>query len=121
MKTARVWIFHFAVLSLLLVLAACGSAGPTPGPGANVPGISVAITDGDCLSVEINRNEQITWTNEDSIDHSLWIEYPDGKTLADLGVLQPGDSASLTFPQAGTYPYFCASVSGTPGTITVRP
>lgn len=118
--TLRARILLFSLLAAL-VLAACGSAAPTREPGATVPGIGVAITGSDCPAVEINRNDQVTWTNEDSIDHSLWIEYPDGETLADLGVLQPGDSASLTFSQAGTYPYFCAADSGAAGTITVLP
>lgn len=121
MKIAYAWVLRFVVVSLLVVLSACGSADPTTEPGAAVPGISIAITGSDCPSVEINLNEQVTWTNEDSVEHILRVEYPDGEKLVDLGVLQPGDWASVTFPQAGTYPYFCTADSGAGGTITVRP
>jgi hypothetical protein len=106
----------------LLGLAACGSIQDTPPPGGNVPGISVLITNDTCPLIEINLNDQVTWTNGNSVDHPIRVEYPDtGEVLADLGTLQPGESASLTFNQAGEYPYICSTGESMTGSITVLP
>jgi len=120
-KISRILIFSLAVLLALAALAACGSAEETPVPGGTVPGITLSITGSTCPSVEISLNDQITWTNEDAVEHQIRVEYPDGKLLANLGVLQPGDSASLTFRQAGSFPYTCSGDQTYTGTITVQP
>jgi plastocyanin len=49
------------------------------------------------------------------------VEYPDGELMIDLGSLKPGDSASVTFPEAGTYLYTCSTDQAITGTITVLP
>jgi hypothetical protein len=120
-KISRISIFSLAVLLALVALAGCSSTDGTPAPGAPVPGISVSITDNTCPSVEISLNDQVTWTNEDTVEHPLRVEYPDGELLIDLGALQPGDSASLTFTQAGSFPYTCSTDQVSIGTITVQP
>ena len=120
-KSLRILIFCLAVLLALGALVACGTAAELPAPGVNVPGISVSITDSTCPSVEISTNDQITWTNEDTVEHYIRVEYPDVETLVDLGVLQPGESASITFPQAGTFSYTCSREQPYTSTITVQP
>ena len=120
-KISRFLIFNLTILLTLAALAACGSAEETTAPGATVPGISVSITNSTCPSVEIKLKDQITWTNKDTVEHLIRVEYPDGKSLADLGVLKPGDSASLTFYQSGSFSYQCSGDPATSGTITVQP
>lgn len=120
-KISRSWIISFAVLLALAALAACGSAEETPVPGGTVLGISVSITSSTCPAIEIGVNEQVTWINGDEVEHAIRINYPDGEKLADLGVLQPGDSASFTFPQAGSFPYTCSGDQAFTGTVTVQP
>jgi hypothetical protein len=106
----------------LLGLAACGSIQDTPPPGGNVPGTSVSITGATCPMIEINLDDQVTWTNDDTVEHPIRVEYPDtGEVLIDLGTLQPGESASLTFNQAGEYPYICSTGESMTGSITVLP
>jgi hypothetical protein len=99
----KTWLSFTFSLAILLALAACGTAEATQPPGGNVPGISLSITGSACPGVEIRANEQITWTNADTVDHPIRVEFEDGETFIDLGVLQPGDSASVTFPEAGSY------------------
>lgn len=120
-RIARILIFSLAVLAALPALVACGTPKETPVPGATTPGISLSITDSTCPSVEINLEDQVTWTNQDTVEHQIRVEYPDGEVLADLGVLQPGDSASLTFSQAGSFSYACSGDEAPAGTITVQP
>ena len=120
-KISRILIFSLAALLTLAVLAACGSAEETPPPGATVPGISISITNNTCPGVEISLNDQITWTNDDTVEHQIRVEYPDGEKLVDLGVLQPGDSASFTFTQAGSFSYTCSEDQAYAATINVQP
>jgi plastocyanin len=120
-KISHIFIFSLAFLLAFAALAACGSAEKTPAPGATIPGISISIKGSTCPSVQINHNDQITWTNEDTVEHPIRVEYSDGNPLADLGVLKPGDSASLTFPQAGSFRYTCSGGQESTGTITVQP
>ncbi|RPI81122.1 MAG: hypothetical protein EHM41_21290 [Chloroflexi bacterium] len=120
-KLTRFLFLSLAVLLITTALTACSSAGETPVSGSTVPGISVSITDSVCPSIEISVNDQVTWANEDSVEHPFRVEYSDGETMIDLGVLQPGDSASVTFPQAGNFSYFCSIDPESTGTVTVQP
>lgn len=108
-------------LIVLLALAACGSNGDDQTPGVNTPGISVSITDSTCPSVQISPNDTITWVNEDSVEHPITVAYPDGETMVDLGAVQPGESAAVTFPAEGSYAYTCTEDLTAGGTISVTP
>lgn len=119
-KLTRILFLSLVVLLIISTLTACSSAGETPASGSTVPGISVSITNSICPSIEISVNDQVTWANEDSIEHPLRVEYSDGQTMIDLGVLQPGDSASVTFPDAGNFSYLCSIDPESTGTITVE-
>jgi plastocyanin len=120
-KISRSLMFSLAVLLALAALVACGSAEETPAPGGTVSGVSVSITGSICPSVEINRDDQVTWTNQDTAEHRIRIEYEDGEPMVDLSELQPGDTASVTFPQAGSFTYTCSEDQGSTGVITVQP
>ena len=120
-KILRILIFSLTFLLALLALVACGSKGNTPAPNMTVPGISVSITNSTCPSIEINLNDQITWINKDKGEHEIRVKYPDEESLVDLGLMQPGDSTSLTFPQAGSFTYTCSVDRASTGTITVLP
>ncbi len=54
------------------------------------------------------KGKQITWINEDSAFHSVTSGSYDVPTdLFDSGYLDPFESYTLTFDEAGTYDYFC--------------
>ena len=56
----------------------------------------------------IEKGKQVTWVNEDSAFHSITSGYYDTPTdLFDSGHLDPFESYTLTFDEAGTYDYFC--------------
>ncbi len=58
--------------------------------------------------VVIEKGKQVTWVNEDSAFHSITSGYYDAPTdLFDSGHLDPFESYTLTFDEAGTYDYFC--------------
>ncbi len=54
------------------------------------------------------KGKQITWVNEDSAFHSVTSGFYDAPTeFFDSGYLDPFESYTLTFDEAGTYDYFC--------------
>ena len=56
----------------------------------------------------IEKGKQVTWVNEDSAFHSITSGYYGAPTdLFDSGHLDPFESYTLTFDEAGTYDYFC--------------
>ena len=58
--------------------------------------------------IVINIGEQVTWVNEDSAFHSVTSGFYDAPTdLFDSGYMDPFESYTLTFDEAGTYDYFC--------------
>jgi len=120
-RISRIFILSLAVLLALEALSACGAAEMTPVPGADVPGISVDITDEVCPGIEIKVNDQITWVNQDQSEHLILVSYPDGTKYFESGALQPGDSLSLTFTDAGSFSYTCSADQALSGTISVTP
>lgn len=74
-------------------------------------------------SITIKVDDTVTWTNEDSADHTVnssphpvHTDYPP----LNLGVIKPGESKSLAFPKAGTYKYHDHLNTSLFGTITVQ-
>ena len=58
--------------------------------------------------VTISAGESVTWVNEDSAFHSVTSGFYDTPIdLFDSGHMDPFDSYTLTFDEAGTYDYFC--------------
>jgi hypothetical protein len=55
-------------------------------------------------SVTVREGDTVTWSNSDEAPHTATAD--DGSF--DTGVMDPGQSASVTFQNAGTYTYFCA-------------
>ena len=102
----------------LLLLAGCQSADPTPGP--SVPGITLEITADTCPNAVVAPNQQVTWENQDSQDHTVLDVTGNGSVLYDADVLHAGDSFSYTFINPGTYEYTCSADGNVKGQITVE-
>lgn len=66
--------------------------------------------------VTIAAGQSITWTNNGSQAHSATA---DNAGAFDTGLVQPGDSKSVTFATAGTFTYHCTPHPWMKGTITV--
>ena len=60
--------------------------------------------------------ETITWTNEDSVAHTVTLD----NHACDTGNIGQGKSASLVFDAAGTYPYHCSIHPNMTGKITIQ-
>ena len=66
--------------------------------------------------ITISVGDAITWTNEDPVGHTVTARDDSFKT----GMFFPGDSATVTFATAGTFPYFCSTHPEMVGTVVVE-
>ena len=66
--------------------------------------------------VTISVGETFTWTNEDSVTHTVAADNGEFES----GEFESGDSFSFTFDQAGSYPYHCTIHPDMTGTVTVQ-
>jgi len=108
---------------LVLALAACGASGgstpPTEAPvnaggGGSGPCSVVSATgevagtiQGNAFApspVALTTGQTVTFTNEDSVSHTVTLD--DGS--CDTGPITGGATAGLTFSEAGSYPFHCA-------------
>jgi plastocyanin len=67
--------------------------------------------------ITVKQGEKITWTNTDSVAHTVTAEK--GATF-DSGTLDVGSSFSFTPKKAGTIDYVCQIHPNQKGTITVQ-
>ena len=65
-------------------------------------------------TVEVAVGDTVTWTNEDSVDHTVTAE--GGAFSEPIG---GGDEVSVTFDEAGTYEYFCGIHPDMTGEVVV--
>ena len=123
-------IIRPALLAVVLASAAWASAGlSTPGVHAGGgcrggtstvgSGDSVSMTDQLCFTPTVLRVEpgtKVTWTNDGREAHNVagatieWGNYEE---------YRQGESASFTFADPGTYPYYCFVHNGMIGAIVV--
>lgn len=101
-----------------------------PSPEAATPQVSVNPT-GDKASSEViieisnfafrpgtitvKKGTTVTWTNKDSIGHNAAADDASWK----IAILSSGQSGSVTFDKAGTYPYHCTPHPFMKGAIVV--
>ena len=67
-------------------------------------------------SIEVDAGATVTWSNDDSIPHTVTARDEDFNS----GVLMGGDSFSQTLSEPGTFDYFCAIHPSMSGTVVVR-
>lgn len=96
----RLWMIGAAAA---LALAACG--GDETEPAA----VTVKVFRFDPSPLEVEAGTDVTWTNQDDIDHTVTAGKPDAETGEFDGPLpRKGPTFSFTFEQPGAYPYFCS-------------
>lgn len=111
-------VFAFA----LLVGCSSGSgSGSSGGSGSATPGSSAGGATVDIkgfafapASVTVKAGEKVTFTNSDSVAHTV---VGDG---FDSGNIAPGASWSNTFDATGTFSYKCSIHPAMTGSITVQ-
>lgn len=136
------WRLAFGTGALLLVILS-GLGAPLPFANAQST-VPVAILNGagggannapgfspDSVTVVIGVNNTVTWTNDDSVDHTVTsTSVPFGATPFDSGLLSPGsgmpwqrpagENFTQTFTIPGTYQYHCTQHGWMTGTVVVK-
>ena len=127
-----------AIAVLLLVVASLLVAGcttsttnqsPTPSTVASTASQNtVVITDYAFTpsSLTIQKGANVTWRNNDSVDHQLFSQSPIFSTPpreskgGSTPLIGAGDTYTYQFNTTGTYPYNCNIHSQEKGTIIVQ-
>lgn len=94
-----------AVLAMEYTVDGAGDEGASAGGGA-----AVAISDFafDPETIEVSVGDTVTWTNEDGVAHTVTAGSSGAATDEFDEAFDAGDSAEVTFDEAGTFDYFCA-------------
>src|SRR5215213_8055572 len=102
------------------------SGGNTTNSVSIVSGASTLTTDAYSPNpIQVSVGTTVTWTNNDSQPHTVTSGsngQPDNKFNSSPNftpLLNPGQTFSFTFTQAGDYPYFCMLHPNMVGTVNV--
>lgn len=85
---------------------------PTASPSSNMVTIQNFAFNPSSLTVPVGTT--VIWTNQDTAPHTITADIFKSNTL------QPGDSFSHTFNQAGSFSYHCSIHPFMTGTVTVQ-
>ena len=107
---------HLTLLTLIVAISGASLAYAESATVANDIGSSRlgCEADNSCFSpytVEINVGDTVTWTNPDSVAHTVLSgadnNDPDFGALFDSGLIYPDGEFTHQFDEAGTFPYTC--------------
>jgi len=117
------------VIGLLVVFASCAPAAeetqmptdppaepPTDGGEAEVV---MRNTTFQPEEITVPPGTTVTWTNEDSLQHTVTSGTRGNPTDMFDETVPGGDSFSFTFEEPGTYEYFCSIHPGMSGVVMV--
>ncbi len=125
---SRLLAYSACAVMLVLAVAAAGcssypapsaSGTPTPVPA---PAADTVIIKGFAFSpstLTVKAGTTVTWTNQDSVPHSVVADTGAPVTFAS-GTVSSGGSYTFTFAQAGSYPYHCSIHPSMKGMIVVQ-
>ncbi len=94
---------------------------PTATPSASV--VNISSSGFSPQNTFIKAGESVTWTNADTANHTVnSAVHPTHSVYPplNLGLIQSGESKSLTFPSAGTYKYHDHLNPSLVGSVTVQ-
>src|SRR5215217_2571692 len=106
---------------------ATGASGANTGTSVSIASGSSSLTDTAYQPnpIQVSVGNTVTWTNNDSQPHTVTSGsngQPDNKFNSSPNfspLLNPGQTFSFTFTQAGDYPYFCMLHPNMVGTVSV--
>lgn len=123
------------LVAAALTLSACGGSssdggsaddGPTTteasessgGGGAGGTEVEIADFAYGPADLEVKPGDTVTFTNSDDAAHTATSESDDPAEF-DTGDIEGGDSAEVTFDEAGDYAYYCSIHEYMKGTVRV--
>ena len=98
-----------------------GSTNNSSGNGSETPAatnkVDIANFAFSPAHITVAKGTTVTWTNHDTTAHTV-VE-TDGKSGPNSSAVNPGDSYTFTFGEAGTYQYHCSIHPQMTGSVTV--
>lgn len=67
-------------------------------------------------TITVKAGEFVTWTNNDTVAHTATAD----DDSWDTGMIEPGETGTIRFEEAGTYTYHCTPHPQMKGTIIVE-
>ena len=110
---SRVFALALAALLAALALALAGFAAK-PAAAQN-SAVSIVDFSFNPATLSVTAGSTVTWTNNGAAPHTATGTGGE----FDTGTLQPGQSGSITFSNAGTYSYLCSIHPQMTGSISV--
>ncbi len=113
--------------------ASTSTSSGAPSSSAATQGVSVSIPSGsglpagapgyapDKITVVLGVNSTVTWTNNDSVPHTVTsLNMTGGSPVFDSGPMSAGATFTFNFSQPGTYLYKCNFHAWMTGTVVVK-
>jgi plastocyanin len=124
LATIHKWLKLAGVLALTgasyIGYSASTQAGVAESDGRNMS-ITIQTFQFRPTPIEVRAGTRITWTNQDDILHTITSGTPESRDHRFEAPLDgKGASSTMTFNQAGLYPYFCDRHQSMRGEIRVR-
>jgi len=104
------YLATLTVIALVMLVPAAGAQQPSATWSVAIEDFYFEPTD-----AAIASGDKITWINEGSAPHTVTAD--DGSF--DSGVLNPGDTYTVTFSGSGTVSYYCTIHPNMVGSVTV--
>jgi plastocyanin len=92
------------------------SSNATPSVGSTAETVRISNFTFTPGNLQVPVGAKVTWTNEDSAPHTATAK--DGSW--DTGILNQGESKTLTFAKAGDYEYYCKVHPSMIARVTVK-
>ena len=95
---------------------AAADAAPAGGEAAPAMEVTVDIRDFKFVAADVHVavGGTVTWTNSDTQQHTAT-----GAGTFDTAAIKPGESKTVTFDEAGSFPYACSFHPFMTGSVTV--
>ncbi len=116
-------LFALVVAGLLVLSACSSSAGTTPtitDPPQGGDGTEIIIDNFEFTPnlLDVKVGDTVTWVNQQDVAHTSTSNVEGGWSS---GLIEPGESFSFTFTEAGQFPYICTIHPSMIGAINVAP
>jgi plastocyanin len=115
----RILTVSLLMVALLIIFTGCPRPAPTPGPtptptpnqqAVETNSISMRDFEFEPSVIRVEPGTTVTWTNQGENAHTVVSlasdEYEEGE-LFNSGMIQPGQTFTHTFQEAGEYQYYC--------------
>lgn len=121
MRKPLKWLLAMVLVAAAVLAAGCTDYGSTDGSAddteqVQTTNVSMMDLQFQPQNIRISSGDTVTWTNDDSVAHTVTADNGD----FDSGRLEPGQTFTHVFEEAGTYDYSCTIHPGMVGTVTVQ-